>query len=189
MNKIAIFASGNGSNAENIISFFKEHKQIKVELVASNNPVAKVLKRAEKHGVKKIHFQKDELYNGSVLSKLRLYKINFIVLAGFLLKIPESIIKQYTKKIINIHPSLLPLHGGKGMYGLHVHKSVFDAKDTHTGITIHYVNKSYDKGAIIFQAKCPLKKNIKLKQIQKKVHEMEIRFFPKIIESLLNEDN
>lgn len=189
MKKIAIFASGNGSNAENIIKYFQSSEQIKVISVASNNPSAQVLLRSKKHSIDTFVFNKNELNNGIVLKKLKKLKVDFIVLAGFLIKIPLNMITTYKNKIINIHPSLLPLHGGKGMFGINVHKKVFESKDTETGITIHFVNHSYDKGAVIFQAKCGLRPNTPPKQIQKKVHKLELKFFPIIIENLLNEPN
>ncbi len=189
MKKIAIIASGNGSNAENIIKYFKENDKIIISLVASNNPLAKVLQRAKNHRIPILVFNNKELKDGSLLTILVSQKIDLIVLAGFLLKIPTSIINKFSRKIINIHPSLLPLHGGKGMYGLHVHQKVFESKSEETGITIHFVNQSYDDGQIIFQAKCPLAKNTKPKEIQKKVHELEIKFFPRIIENLLDGQN
>ena len=186
MKKIAIFASGNGSNTENIIKYFSLRNKIKVELILSNNPTAKVLNKAKKHGISTIVFRKSELIKGIILETLKQKEIVFIVLAGFLLKIPESIIDHYNNKIINIHPSLLPLYGGKGMYGMNVHQKVFESKDQQTGITIHFVNKSYDKGEVIFQAKCLLSKRISPKEIQKKVHSLEIQFFPRIIENVLD---
>ena len=170
MKKIAIFASGNGLNAENIIKYFKRSTTIKVEVIASNNPKAKVLDRAKVNGVSTIVFNKKKLNTGKVLKVLKLKKVSFIILAGFLLKIPKHIINNYLNRIINIHPGLLPLYGGKGMYGMHVHQKVFESKDMESGITIHFVNEIYDDGAIIFQAKCPLHSNIKAKGIQKKVH-------------------
>ena len=188
MKKIAIFASGNGSNTENIIKYFSIRNKIKIELILSNNPTAKVLTKAKKHGISTMIFSKRDLIEGLVLSILKSKEINFIVLAGFLLKIPKSIIDNYDHKIINIHPSLLPLYGGKGMYGLHVHQKVFESKDRQTGITIHFVNQSYDKGDIIFQAKCMLSKRMKPKEIQKKVHSLEMKFLPRIIENILDGD-
>ena len=186
MKKIAIFASGNGSNAENIIKYFEGSKKIKVQLVGSNNSKAKVLNKAKIHNIETCIFSDAELINGLVLKELELKKIDFIILAGFLLKIPEEIINSYPNRIINIHPSLLPLYGGKGMYGIHVHKKVSESKDLESGITIHFVNRHYDQGAIIFQAKCILYPNIKPKEIQKKVHKLEIKFFPRIIQNLLD---
>ena len=189
MKKIAIFASGRGSNAENIIKYFKGSTKIKVQLIASNNSDSAVLNKAKKYAVKTLIYDKQDLNNGRVLKVLKFEKIDFIVLAGFLLKIPTTIINEYLNKIINIHPSLLPLHGGKGMYGINVHKQVAQSKDIESGITIHFVNPIYDAGAVIFQAKCRLYPNIKPKDIQKKVHTLEIKFFPRIIENLLDAKN
>jgi len=189
MKRIAIFASGKGSNAENIIKYFKSSNKIKIQLVVSNNSKSEALERAKKSGVKVFVFNKIELINGTLLRVLKVHKIDFIVLAGFLLKIPKKIINAYLNNIVNIHPSLLPLYGGKGMYGIYVHEEVSKSQDLETGITIHYVSEIYDDGAIIFQAKCPLYRNIKAKEIQKKVHKLEIKFFPRVIENLLNVKN
>ena len=189
MKRIAIFASGSGSNAENIIKYFQDSTNIRVQLVISNKEDSKVLNRAISHGVDSQVFSKLELEKGDVLTELKYKKIDFIVLAGFLLKIPKQIINKYKNKIVNIHPSLLPLYGGIGMYGINVHRKVSDSKDEESGITIHYVNNHYDKGQIIFQAKCPLYPNIKPKEIQKKVHKLEIKFFPRIIQNLLDGKN
>tara|TARA_B100000902_G_C27310459_1_gene918103 strand:+ start:2850 stop:3413 length:564 start_codon:yes stop_codon:yes gene_type:complete len=186
MNKIAIFASGSGSNAENIIKFFHKSKTVKIALLACNNPHAKVLIKTKKYNIETIIFNKKELLENRVINKLTEKKISFIVLAGFLLKIPVKIIKKFPNKIINIHPSLLPLYGGKGMYGMYVHKAIAEAKEIETGITIHYVNSIYDDGAIIFQAKCSLYKNIQPKDIQRKVHKLEIEFFPRILKKILD---
>ena len=189
MKKIAIFASGNGSNAENIIRYFEHHVSVHVSVVATNNSNAKVLKRVKKYKVNTILFTQQELVNGHILTRLNEYGIEFIVLAGFLLKIPKIIITQYSNKIINIHPSLLPLYGGKGMYGNYVHQKVHDSKDTESGITIHFVNEKYDDGNIIFQAKCALEPHISVKKIAQKVHNLEMKFYPKIIESILYESD
>ena len=151
MIQIAIFASGNGTNAESIIKYFQAHLQLKVALLASNNSNSNALKRAKKYNIPTLLFSQKELNNSIVLKEMKTREIDFIVLAGFLLKIPKHFIRCYPNKIINIHPSLLPLYGGKGMYGIHVHKKVFAAKETETGITIHYVNEKYDDGTIIFQ--------------------------------------
>tara|TARA_B100002052_G_C15846811_1_gene582923 strand:- start:740 stop:1303 length:564 start_codon:yes stop_codon:yes gene_type:complete len=187
MKKIAIFASGNGSNAENIVKYFQKNDTVKVQLVGSNNPEAKVLDRVSQYNVPTFIFNKENLMNGDVLEILKQKKIDFIVLAGFLLKIPKMIIHRYLNKIINIHPSLLPLYGGKGMYGNYVHQKVLEAGDKETGITIHFVNEKYDDGAIIFQAKCLLEHNLTVKKIAKKVHDLEMKFYPKIIENILYE--
>lgn len=187
MKKIAIFASGEGSNAENIVKYFQQNSKIKVNLLASNNSEAKVLSRVSRYNIPTAIFNKQNLINGDVLEVLEQKKIDFIVLAGFLLKIPSMIIEKYLNKIINIHPSLLPLYGGKGMYGKYVHQKVFEGGDQETGITIHFVNEKYDDGLIIFQAKCLLQNNVTIKKIAKKVHDLEIKFYPKIIENILNE--
>jgi len=189
MKKIAILASGNGSNAENIIRHFQNHINIKIVLVGSNNNKAKVLKRVKKYNIPTFVFSKEDLNSTRLLTELNKKKVNFIVLAGFLLKIPLHILKKYKKKIINIHPSLLPLYGGKGMYGTRVHEKVVENKEKETGITIHLVNDEYDAGKIIFQAKCPLATSTTVKRLAKKVHELEMKFYPKIIENILNENN
>ena len=187
MLNLAVFASGNGSNAENIIKYFKSHNKARVKLVASNKNSAKVITKSGKLGVPTILFSKEELESTSLLYKLKNYKIDFIILAGFLLKVPPEILNFYKNKVVNIHPSLLPKYGGNGMFGSKVHQAVYNSKDRETGITIHYVNEEYDKGNVIFQAKCELKNRESVKQIEKKVHKLEMRFYPKIIESLLNE--
>jgi len=189
MKRVAIFASGNGSNAENIITYFKLNSTIKISVLFSNNSNAKVLERAKLKYVPTVLFNKNELKNGTVFKELKSRKISFITLAGFLLKIPDEIINYYSNKIINIHPSLLPLYGGKGMYGKYVHQKVFEAKDKESGITIHFVNKTYDDGLIIFKAKCLLPRNAKINTIQKEVKKLELKFYPIIIENLLNEKN
>ncbi|MGD0342287.1 MAG: formyltransferase family protein, partial [Bacteroidales bacterium] len=154
MRNIAIFASGSGTNAENIIKYFSNRKTGKVTLVLSNKREAYVLKRAELHNVKSLFFEHADFYgSGKILHTLLENKIDFIVLAGFLLLIPEDILKNFEGRIINIHPALLPKYGGKGMYGERVHKAVLENGDPESGITIHYVNRFYDEGNIIFQAK------------------------------------
>lgn len=187
MLNLAVLASGNGSNAENIIMYFKSHNRARVKLVASNKNSAKVITKSGKLGVPTILFSKKDLESGSLLHKLKKYKIDFIILAGFLLKVPKDILNFYKNKVVNIHPSLLPKYGGIGMFGLNVHHAVYKSKDRETGITIHYVNQEYDSGNIIFQAKCELKNLESAKQIEKKVHKLEMRFYPIIIESLVNE--
>ena len=148
-----------------------------------------MLQKVKKHKIPAVLFDKEQLNSGDVLDKLKASKINLIVLAGFLLKIPNDITQYYYNKVINIHPSLLPLFGGKGMYGLNVHQKVFDSKQKLTGITIHYVNHDYDEGKIIFQAKCRILSHMKVRDIAREVHKLEIKFLPVIIESLLNEKN
>jgi len=185
--KIAIFASGNGSNAENIIKYFKNHEKISVELVLTNNPNAYVIERAKNNNVKCLIFNKYDLYTSdNVLNILKENNIDFIVLAGFLWLIPESIIKNYPKKIINIHPALLPKYGGKGMYGMNVHKAVIENKEKESGITIHYVNEKYDEGDIIFQEKIEVLPSDTPESLANKVHELEYKYYPVIIENVIN---
>lgn len=185
MKKIVLFASGSGTNAENIIVHFNNESQSNVVAVFSNNPHAKVLERAQKHNVKTLIFSKEELSQGLVLQQINEIQPDLIVLAGFLLKFPDHIIKEYPNKIINIHPALLPNYGGKGMYGMNVHRAILNNKEMETGISIHYVNEHYDEGGIIFQQKVNIEKCTTPEEIAEKVHELEHEFFPKIIERLL----
>ncbi len=186
MRNIAIIASGSGTNAENIIQYFSNRKSAKVSLVLSNKRHALVLKRAEAHNVRTVFFEHKEFYiTGKVLRYLALYKIDFIVLAGFLWLVPENIVERYAGRIINIHPALLPDYGGKGMYGENVHKAVIANHDTESGITIHYVNKMYDKGDVIFQARCKVDPADTPDSLAEKVHALEYLHFPKIIEDIV----
>lgn len=185
MIRIAVFASGNGTNAENIIKYFAKSTKAKVVLVLSNNKDAKVLCRAQKLNVKTLHFKKEDLSNSNKLNNILLKEVDFIVLAGFLLKIPTSLIQLFSKKIINIHPALLPKYGGKGMFGMHVHQAVKDNNEKETGITIHYVNENYDEGAIIFQKKIAVSHADSPLSIANKIHKLEYEFFPIIINKLL----
>tara|TARA_B110000444_G_scaffold10536_1_gene9027 strand:- start:1506 stop:2069 length:564 start_codon:yes stop_codon:yes gene_type:complete len=187
MKHIAIFASGNGSTTENIIKYFKDNINIKVSIVLSNRIEAKVLSRAKNYKIDTYCFTKTQLNKGAVTTVLKKSGVCLIVLAGFLLKIPKSIIMSYNNKIINIHPSLLPLYGGKGMYGRRVHEAVYKSKDRYTGMTIHFVNEEYDEGDIIFQAKSKLPQRTTIKFIEKQVRQLELKFLPIIIEKLLNE--
>ena len=183
---IAIFASGNGSNAENIYRFFQKSSDISVVLICSNNKGAYVVKRAEKLQIPLFLFTKQGFENFFELKKvLEAKEIDFIILAGFLLKIPKKILEHYPDKIINIHPALLPKYGGKGMYGNVVHKAVLENKEVESGITIHFVNSEYDDGEIIFKAKCKVKKNDSVESLVKKVQKLERDFFPKIIEGVI----
>lgn len=187
MNKIAIFASGSGTNAENLINFFKENKKIEISYIFSNNKNAYVIQRAKNHGIKHYIFSRTEFYDTqNIIEILKENQINFIVLAGFLWLIPEYLIHHYPNRIINIHPALLPKYGGKGMYGMNVHKAVINNNEQETGITIHYVNKDYDKGDIIFQAKCQVKKDDTPEDVAKKVHELEYEHFPKVVEKIVS---
>ena len=185
MKNIVIFASESGTNAENIILYFKNNNKVKVVAVFSNNPNALVIEKANKLKVPTFVFSREELKSEVILQKLNDFKVDLIVLAGFLWQFPESIILSYTNKIINIHPALLPKYGGKGMYGMNVHKSIFDNKEADTGITIHYVNENYDEGKIIFQKSVAVKDCKSAEEIAAKIHELEMENFPKVIEKLL----
>jgi len=186
MRNIAVFASGSGTNAENIITYFSNRNSAKVSLVLSNNRQALVLKRAEAHNIRTVFFERKEFYvTGKVLRYLALYKIDFIVLAGFLWLVPENIIDQYPGRIINIHPALLPLYGGKGMYGDIVHKTVIANKDKVSGISIHYVNKVYDNGDLIFQERCKVDPSDTHDSLAAKIHALEYLHFPRVIEELV----
>jgi phosphoribosylglycinamide formyltransferase-1 len=185
MKKIVIFASGSGTNAENIIKYFENREIATVVAVFSNNPNAKVIDRAIKFHLPTETFSKDELNEGLVLQKINAIQPDLIVLAGFLLKFPESIVKSYPNKIINIHPALLPKYGGKGMYGMNVHKAVVENKEKETGITIHYVNENYDEGNIIFQKKVTLLVTDTPEVVAEKIHELEQKYFPSVVEDVL----
>lgn len=185
MKKIILFASGNGTNVENIIQYFISKTNIAIVGIFSNNPNAKVLVKAKKHAIPTVVFNKEELSNGFVLNSINKSNPDLIVLAGFLLKFPEQIIDAYQQKVINIHPALLPKYGGKGMYGMNVHKSVFENNEVETGITIHYVNKNYDEGSIIFQEKVNIVTCYTPDEIAEKVQKLEHNYFPQVIEKLL----
>ena len=185
MKKIVIFASGSGTNAENIIKHFKSRNTGTVVSVFTNNPNAKVIDRAIKYHLPTEIFSKDELNEGLVLQKINAIQPDLIVLAGFLLKFPESIVELYPNKIINIHPALLPKYGGKGMYGMNVHRAVVENKEKETGITIHYVNENYDEGNIIFQKKASLLVTDTPEVVAEKIHELEQKYFPSVVEEVL----
>jgi len=186
MTNIAIFASGNGSNAENIIRCFSTNSTIRVVLVVSNKADAYVHTRARSLNIPSCTFNKAEFDEGaSVLKALAESEIDFIVLAGFLLKVSQPLLDAYPRRIINIHPALLPKHGGKGMYGQRVHQAVVDAGDTESGITIHYINENYDEGDILFQARCNVLRTDSAVDVAKKVHELEYLHFPKVIEEAI----
>lgn len=188
MHRIAIFASGSGTNAEQIINHFKGHSSIDVIMVLSNNQNAKVLERASKANVPTFVFSRSEFYQTQVvLDKLRENKIDLIVLAGFMWLVPEYLIKSYSDKIINVHPALLPKFGGKGMYGMNVHRAVKEAGERETGITIHLVNEEYDKGRILHQAICALSEEDSPESIAEKVHQLEYANFPVQIERFIND--
>ena len=182
MKRIVIFASGSGTNAENIIRFFNHTKTAKVTKVMCNNEYAKVFDRCKMLEIKCLHFNKEQFYDSNIILNALKEEADYIILAGFLWKIPQNIIDSFPNKIINIHPALLPKYGGKGMYGMNVHKAVAENKETETGITIHYVNANYDEGAIIFQAKTALIEEDTPEIIAEKIHILEQRYFPRIIE-------
>ncbi|MBK7433044.1 MAG: phosphoribosylglycinamide formyltransferase [Chitinophagaceae bacterium] len=187
---MAIFASGAGSNAERIINHFAGSEEVEVSLVVCNNPSAGVLGIAQKAGIPTLLIEKDIFLNGShYLPELQQAGIRFIVLAGFLWKIPQALISAYPQKIVNIHPALLPKYGGKGMYGHFVHEAVIAAGEKESGITIHYVDELYDHGQIIFQAKCPVTDKDTPDTLAHKIHELEHAHYPGEIGSLLQKQN
>lgn len=184
--RVAIFASGSGSNAENIIEYFRKNRaEVSFPIILCNNPKAYVFERAKKLNVPCESFTRDAFNSGEVTARLKALDIDFIVLAGFLWKIPEEMIAAFPDAIINIHPALLPKYGGKGMYGDNVHKAVVEAGEKESGITIHYVNEHYDSGSIIFQAKCEVLPGDDYHQVAEKVHALEYAHFPQVIDSLL----
>lgn len=183
--RIVLFASGSGTNVENIIRFFRQNPQVEVVKILTNNPKAGVIDRIRPMKIPTIVFDKEQLNNGALSQQLELLNPDLIVLAGFLLKIPLDFTNAFRNKIINIHPSLLPKHGGKGMYGDRVHQSVKDAGDKETGISIHYVNENYDEGSIIFQAKVEVTEEDSISQIAHNVHKLEYKHFPGVIQKIL----
>jgi phosphoribosylglycinamide formyltransferase-1 len=187
MKRIVIFASGSGTNAENLIKFFHNRENASVIQILTNNPHAKVLERAKKLKVSALSFNKIAFTEtDDVLNILKSSNPDLIVLAGFLWKFPETILAEFPNKVINIHPALLPKYGGKGMYGRHVHEAVVSNKEKETGISIHYVNEHYDEGAIIFQAKCDVKSSDSVEDVAEKIHKLEMEHFPKVVEKILN---
>ena len=180
--RLALFASGSGTNAEAIMSHFAHHPDVKVALLLSNNPNAYALERAKRFRVATRVFSRQEFQNGTVLQWLREADVTHIVLAGFLWLIPENVLSAFRDRVVNIHPALLPKYGGKGMYGSKVHEAVKSAGETQTGITIHLVNERYDEGRILFQASCPLTHADTPESIAEKVHALEHRHFPAVIE-------
>jgi phosphoribosylglycinamide formyltransferase-1 len=186
MTKIAIFASGSGTNAENLFRYFQNHASVQVSCLLCNKQDAFVLERAKKWQIPAYVFDKTDFgESGKVAEILAKHQIDWIVLAGFLWLVPEWLVAKYPKKIINIHPALLPKYGGKGMYGMRVHQAVWENKETYTGITIHYANAVYDEGEIIFQAKTPLSPNDTPETIAEKVHQLEYQHFPEVLEKVI----
>lgn len=185
MKNIILFASGSGSNVENIIGYFKKYEAKFNFFIFTNNPNAYVIERAKKLDVPCFVVSKNEIKENSFLNRIEEINPDLIVLAGFLLMFPASIIEKYPNKVINIHPALLPKYGGKGMYGMHVHEAVVANNEKETGITIHYVNEKYDEGAIIFQAKTNIEPGFSSQDVANAIHKLEYEYFPKTIESLL----
>ncbi len=182
--RIAIFASGNGTNAEAILNHFKSHASIKVAFIASNNQQAYVLERAIKHNVSSLFFTKEEFKDSSfIVNRLKEHHITHIVLAGFMWLVPKYLVAAYPNRIINIHPALLPSYGGKGMYGMNVHEAVKANNEKQTGITIHLVNEKYDDGKVLLQKICSIDQADTAEDIAAKVHQLEHEFYPKQIEN------
>jgi len=184
--KIAVFASGSGTNAENIVKYFKNSTLCKVELILSNKNNAYVLERAKQLGIHSFVFSADQLNETTLVDDLLEENcIDFIILAGFLLKIPQRILDKYPAKIINIHPALLPSHGGRGMYGMNVHRAVIEAGEPESGITIHLVDEHYDSGKILFRAICKVVPGDTPESLAAKIHLLEYRHYPEVIEKFL----
>lgn len=182
---IIIFASGKGSNAKNIIEYFRG-TTTKIALIVSDNPDAGVLTIAAQENIDSLVIGKEALNTSELINYIKNYNPSLIVLAGFLKLIPENLIKEF--KIVNIHPSLLPKYGGKGMYGQNIHKTVIDAKETKSGITIHYVNENYDEGKIILQVTCKIKETDDAKSLEEKIHHLEHLYYPEVIDNIVNYD-
>ncbi len=186
MKKIAIFASGSGSNAENIAHYFAQKPDISIACILCNNPKAFVIERAKNLGIPYFIFNKEDFYKSSkVVDFLNKNDIDLVILAGFLWLIPKSLVEKYPNAIINIHPALLPNYGGKGMYGMNVHRAVIKNKERKSGISIHIVNEEYDEGSIIFQAECDIDENDTPESLASKIHSLEHKYFPKVIEQLV----
>ncbi|MFV0590961.1 MAG: phosphoribosylglycinamide formyltransferase [Draconibacterium sp.] len=184
--RIAILASGSGTNAENIFKYFSDKEDVVVDSLWSNKADAYALARARNFGVECFVFDREKFYKSNdVADTLRERKVDLIVLAGFLWLIPENLISSFP--IVNIHPALLPRYGGKGMYGMNVHRAVVDNGETESGISIHYVNENYDEGKLIFQAKCEVSPRDTPERVAEKVHELEYRHFPQVIAKVLAE--
>ena len=185
---IAIFASGTGSNAKKIVEYFKHNHNIAVSLIVSNKADAPVLAMANENSIPTLVIDRNQFYQTEDILKIfNKFSIGFVVLAGFLWLIPTYLVRAFEKRMVNIHPALLPKYGGKGMYGMRVHEAVKKAGDTETGITIHFVNEQYDDGDIVFQAKFAVSPEDSPDDIAQKIHRLEHRHFPEVIEKLLSE--
>jgi phosphoribosylglycinamide formyltransferase-1 len=190
MKNIAIFASGTGSNAQKLIDHFRDHSSIKVGLIVSNNPEAGVLEIAAREDIPVLLIQKEKFFNeNSYLNELKEQKIDFIILAGFLWKLPSRLIAEFPHKILNLHPALLPKYGGKGMYGERVHRCVLESKEKLSGISIHFVDDLYDHGEIIFQATCAVEAHDTPQTLAEKIHKLEHSNYPRIVEEVITNSN
>lgn len=185
MHSLIIFASGRGSNAQAIIDHFRSNGKAKVSLVVTNKADAGVIDIAEQEQIPFLIVNNKTLNESLLIDQLQSYNPSLIVLAGFLKKIPDSMVAAFPNKIINIHPALLPKYGGKGMYGAHVHNAVIEAKEQESGITIHYVNEKYDDGATIIQARCTIDNSDNPDSLAQKIHKLEHFYYPRTIEFLL----
>lgn len=187
MKRIAIFASGSGTNAENLIDYFRRHGSARVALILCDNPQAGVLERAARLEVPAEVISRAELRAGKALEILKKNDIDFIILAGFLGLIPAELVRKYEKRIVNIHPALLPAYGGKGMYGMNVHRAVIQAGEKTSGITIHYVDEHYDRGQIIFQARVEIQPGDTPEDLAARIHSLEYKHYPQVVADLLAE--
>jgi phosphoribosylglycinamide formyltransferase-1 len=189
MHRLAIFASGSGTNAENIIRYFQNKPQIKVSCICTNRADAYVAERVRPYNIPVLVFSRQDFYETEkILDYLKENQIDWIILAGFLWLIPANLIDRYASRIINIHPALLPKYGGKGMYGASVHKAAIDNQDKQSGITIHFVNNEYDKGNIIFQVTCDIEPDDTPDTLAARVHALEYAHFPRVIEEIVTRD-
>lgn len=186
MKKIAVLASGSGSNAENLVRYFSSHSDARVAMMICDRKEAFVFERMKKLEVPSYYIRKDELYSGGLLKLLQENKIDLVVLAGFLKLVPQDVIHTFPKRIINVHPALLPKFGGKGMYGMHVHTAVVNAGETKTGITIHYVNEHFDEGEIIAQFETDVLPDDTPETVAAKIHQLEMRHFPEVVERVVS---
>lgn len=186
MQTLAIFASGAGSNARKIIEHFKSHPSVQIGLVVSNKPSAGVIAIAREHDIPVLIIEKERFFRGDAyLEELKNYHIDFIILAGFLWKIPQALVDTYRNRMVNIHPALLPAYGGKGMYGNFVHEAVIAAKEKESGISIHFVDEHFDHGDLVFQARCPVMENDTPQSLAERIHQLEHAHYPSVIEKLV----
>ena len=185
MKRLAVFASGNGSNALNFFSYFNNHKKIGFDRIYCNNPQAGIIQKALDVGIDCRLFNREEWLNGKISAELKERNTDFIVLAGFLWLVPVDLVNEFPNRIINIHPALLPLYGGKGMYGMNVHQQVVANGEMETGITIHLVNEEYDKGKLLFQKRFEIEPNDTAESVAQKIHHLEYKYFPSVVEKYI----